>query len=149
VPQTVEPDEPARPAAEAAPVGESSAPVPGRAVAGITPDFLRLLYQGARKINPKAAAFVNGSCDVVAWETPRLTLGVYDSHKFVVDKLMAQDSRQVIETAAAELLGSPVQLVCIVIERPPRERPAPAAEPRGGHLVEAARQMGAQPIGKQ
>ncbi len=114
------------------------------------PDFVRQLYQAARPINFRAAAFVNGSCEVVSWEAPKLTLGVFESHKFALDKLMLPEIRQVIESAAAGLLGSPVQLTCVVVERKPRET-APAAppngEPRGGHLIEAARQMGAQPIG--
>ncbi len=138
----------AKPAADDRPAVAATVVGPPAGDTGLPADFVRQLYMTARKTNPKLAAFVNGSCDVAGWDPPRLTLGVFEHMKFVVDKLAAPEAKQLIEAAASELIGSPVQIVCVIMERKAREQAPPSGEaPRGGHLIEAARQMGAQPIG--
>ncbi|MCC6382194.1 MAG: hypothetical protein IT304_06770 [Dehalococcoidia bacterium] len=58
---------------------------------------------------------------------------------------IASEGRALVEQQAAEILGRPVQLEVRQIER--RENARPAA--RRGHLAEAARALGAIPVGKE
>jgi hypothetical protein len=57
---------------------------------------------------------------------------------------VANDFRSLVEEQAAQLLQRPVRLKVRQIERTAPARRAP----RSGHLVEAARAIGAVPVGK-
>ena len=103
--------------------------------------FLKELYHRCRMANPLLAAWLNGSCDVVSMEGDRLELGFYRQlHMQKVDT----DCRVLVEQVAEELLGRPVTLAVSQLERTPQTQ----RQPRGGHLVEAARAIGATPVRK-
>ena len=101
--------------------------------------FLRELYERCKMTQPTLAAWLNGSCEVLAMEGDELKLGFY--HPIHMQKI-ANDGRTLVEQKAEELLQRPVTLS---VER--IERTAPARRPaRGGHLAAAAREMGARPV---
>jgi len=101
--------------------------------------FLRELYERCRMSQPTLAAWLNGSCEVIAMDGDELKLGFY--HPMHMQKV-ANDARTLVEQKAEELLQRPVTLS---VER--IERSAPATRPaRGGHLAKAAREMGAKPV---
>lgn len=61
------------------------------------------------------AAFLNGSCHVVSWQDGILTLGFYQEfHRGKTETV----ARKEVEDAAAELLGAPVSLRCIIAAKP-------------------------------
>ncbi len=101
--------------------------------------FLRELYERCRMTQPALAAWLNGSCEVLAMDGEELKLGFY--HPIHMQKI-ANDGRTLVEQKAEELLKRPVTLA---VER--IERRAPATRPaKGGHLAAAAREMGARPV---
>ena len=101
--------------------------------------FLRELYDRCKLSQPSLAAWLNGSCEVLAITDKVLQLGFY--HPIHMDKI-ANDGRTLVEQKAEELLDHPVTLLVKRIERT-----APATRPaKGGHLAEAAREMGAKPV---
>ncbi len=101
--------------------------------------FLRELYERCKMTQPTLAAWLNGSCEVIAMDGDELKLGFY--HPIHMQKI-ANDGRTLVEQKAEELLQRPVTLS---VER--IERSAPASRPaRGGHLAQAAREMGAKPV---
>ncbi len=101
--------------------------------------FLRELYERCKMTQPTLAAWLNGSCEVIAMDGDELKLGFY--HPIHMQKI-ANDGRTLVEQKAEELLQRPVTLS---VER--IERTAPASRPaRGGHLAAAAREMGARPV---
>ncbi len=101
--------------------------------------FLRELYERCRMTQPALAAWLNGSCEVLAMDGEELKLGFY--HPIHMQKI-ANDGRTLVEQKAEELLKRPITLA---VER--IERSAPASRPaRGGHLAAAAREMGAKPV---
>ena len=101
--------------------------------------FLRELYERCRMAQPALAAWLNGSCEVLAMDGDVLQLGFY--HPIHMQKV-ANDGRTLVEQKAEELLERPVTLLVKRIERT-----APASRPaKGGHLAAAAREMGAKPV---
>ena len=102
--------------------------------------FLDELYTRCKMAQPTLAAWLNGSCEVLAMDGDELRLGFY--HPIHLQKI-DNDGRTLVEQKAGELLKRPVTLA---VER--IEKAAPARPPaRGGHLAEAARAMGATPVG--
>jgi DNA polymerase III subunit gamma/tau len=103
--------------------------------------FLKELYQRCRMVNPPQAAWLNGSCEVVAMDDAELELGFYlPLHMDKVDK----DCRTLVEQQAEALLKRPMTLKVTKIERSAGTK----AAPKGGHLAEAARTLGATPVRK-
>ena len=122
-------------------VGESPVSIPADAPLSREERFLKDLYNRCRIVNVPLASWLNGSCEVVSMEGEELELGFY---KPVHMNKVSTDCRALVEEQAAELLGRPVTLKVRLIERAATQRRAP----KGGHLVEAARAMGAMPVGK-
>jgi hypothetical protein len=75
------------------------------------------LRPAARKRMVKLDGYLNGVCHAVSWEDGVLTLGFYEDafHKQQVEQ--AANKRQ-YEEIASELLGAPVTLRCIIVEKP-------------------------------
>jgi len=106
--------------------------------------FLRDLYNRCSMVNISKAAFINGSCEVVAISDDAVTLGFYwPMHMQKVDR----DCRDLIEEQASALLGRPVRLSVELIERDSQSKTRAAAA-RSGHLAAAARALGATPVRK-
>ncbi len=121
----------------------------GDAPATIPPDtplsreerFMRELYNRCKIVDVRASAWLNGSCEVVSMDGDELELGFYSP---VHMNKVATDCRALVEEHAAALLGRPVLLKVKLVQK----AAAPRRLPRGGHLVEAARALGATPVGK-
>jgi DNA polymerase-3 subunit gamma/tau len=100
-------------------------------------DLLTRVRAALRESDRKLDGLLNGSCEVVSSEGEKVVLGFF--HTFHLERAEYGSNKQALEKAFSAELGRPVK---ISLEHTPRE---PRAEkPKGGHLVEAARQMGAK-----
>jgi len=152
--QTPQPPKPAAPAGEgereppraAAPAGEGesqpaeAAPAPATTAAD---DLLQRLRRTCKEVDHRVAAYLNGTCEVKSLENGVLVLAFYQQSNFHKGKIETPDNRRIVEEAASQLVGQPITLECTVCER---QRAEGKPSMRGGHLVQAARQMGARPV---
>jgi len=106
-------------------------------------DVLQRIRLACKQVDHRVAAYLNGTCEVQSLENGVLVLAFYKHFAFHREKTEAPASRRVVEEAASRLLGQSITLECTVCERQ-RAEGKPAM--RGGHLVQAARQMGARPV---
>jgi DNA polymerase III subunit gamma/tau len=110
--------------------------------AGPEQRFLRELYDRCSMVDITKAARINGSCEVLEMEGEVLRLGFYyPVHMQKVDA----DCRSLIEEQASAILGRAVRLEVELLDRQKQEN---SGGPRGGHLADAARELGAIPVGK-
>jgi DNA polymerase III subunit gamma/tau len=118
-----------------------SGPRPDDAALSREERFLQELRQACRLQSPQLAGWLNDSCKVLALDDEVLELGFWSKmHMEKVDTAV----RPLIEQQAERLLHHPVTLKVSITEREQVQRRAP----RGGHLAEAAKALGAVPIGK-
>jgi DNA polymerase-3 subunit gamma/tau len=136
--------EPAKPAA---PSGEGeSQPVEaarGEATTTAADDVLQRVRLACKKVDHRVAAYLNGTCEVKSLENGVLVLAFYQQFGFHREKIETPANRRIVEEAASRLLGQTITLECTVCER---QRPEGRPSMRGGHLVQAAREMGARPV---
>lgn len=104
--------------------------------------FLKDLYSRCSMVSTSQAAWINGSCEVLGMDEQTVRLGFYwPMHMQKVDV----DCRELVEGQASELLGRKVRIeVQLLDKKAPQGRKAS----KGGHLAEAAKALGATPIGK-
>ena len=120
---------------------------PAASVSSDTPlsreeQFMKDLYESCRMVNPRLAGWLNGSCEVLSMDGDELELGFYVSmHMQKVDT----DCRSLVEQQAEVILKRPVQLRVRQVDKDTQAKRAP----KRGHLAEAARSMGATPVGKE
>ncbi len=103
--------------------------------------FARDLYENCKMVNPSLAMWLNGSFEILAMDGDFLELGF--QRKMPMDKVDTA-CRSMVEEQATALLGRPMKLKVTHMETaasPKRETPR-------GHLAEAARALGATPVGK-
>jgi DNA polymerase III subunit gamma/tau len=131
-PESAEPVEPA-PVAEAS----SATPVSSRAEASL----LDQVRQACKDSDRQLSGLLNGSCEVRSVDGDVVTLGFY--HTFHLERIESGPLAKRLEEMFSTVLARPVKLA---FEHAPRERVA-STSPKGGHLVQAARELGAQPIG--
>lgn len=124
-----------RAAAPAAPTVASNAPLSDEE------RFARDLYEHCKMINPSLAMWLNGSFDILAMDGDVLELGF--QRKMPMDKVDTA-CRTMVEEQATALLGRPIKLKVTHME----QSSAPKRETPRGHLAEAARALGATPVGK-
>lgn len=148
---------PAEAAAEGAPssgdapmaAGEPGAGPPGE------DDFLRRLRLACKEVDHRvagdktpreapgqAAAYLNGTCELQSLENGVLVLAFYQLFSLHKQKIETPPYRRIVEEAASKLTGQAVTLECTLSGQ---ARP-PGPVRSGGHLVQAARQMGARPV---
>lgn len=103
--------------------------------------FMKDLYDRCKMANMRLGAWLNGSCEVISITDDELALGFFrTTHMQKVDT----DCRTLVEQQAEEMLGHKVRLTVRLIEGGQQvKRPA-----RSGHLAEAAKALGATPVGK-
>ncbi|MGH2633023.1 MAG: hypothetical protein ACRDG3_06400, partial [Tepidiformaceae bacterium] len=106
--------------------------------------FLRDRYERCKMINVRMAGYLNGSCEVISMDGEELELGFY--YPFHQQKVES-DGRVVIEQQAEVILGRPVRLKTRLVDRDGAA--APRKAPKGGHLAEAAKSIGAIPVAKE
>jgi DNA polymerase-3 subunit gamma/tau len=120
---------------------EAAPAIPADAPLSAQERFMRDLYNRCRLIHVQNGAWLNGSYEVLSMEGDELSLGFYSPTHM---NKVATDLRAMVEEQASGLLGRPVRLKVSLVEKAAQKRRAP----KGGHLVEAARAMGATPVGK-
>ena len=69
-----------------------------------------------KPVNGGLAAVVNGSCHAVSWEDGVLTLGF--TSEFHKGKVSDSKNRPIYEQVAAQILGAPVAIRCIIAPKP-------------------------------
>ena len=127
--------QPVRPAA-------SQSVTPAGAPLSTEERFSRDLYEHCKMINPSLAMWLNGSFEVIELDGDVLHLGF--QRKMPMDKVDTA-CRSMVEEQAAAILGRTVTLKVSLVEQASQPR---RATPRG-HLAEAARAIGATPVGKE
>jgi len=137
-----------RPPKPTAPSAEGGGPPPEAAPAAATTapaedDLLQRIRLACKEVDHRLAAYLNGTCEVKSLENGVLVLAFYQQFGLHREKIETPAGRRIVEEAASRLLGQTITLECTVCERQTAEgRPSM----RGGHLVQAARQMGARPV---
>ncbi len=91
------------------------------------------LRQLARPRSVKLDALLNGSCEAVSWQDGVLTLGFFED-KFHKKGVEDSANRRTYEELAAEILGAPVSIRCIIAPKPAR---AMSKSPLVQHAVQA------------
>jgi len=92
----------------------------------------RQLRPAARQKSVKLDGLLNGACHAVSWQDGVLTLGFFED-KFHKKGVEDAQNRRVYEELAAEILGAPVSIRCIVAPRPAK---ALSKSPLVQHAVE-------------
>jgi DNA polymerase-3 subunit gamma/tau len=125
-------------------VGKSSSsdPAPAaateRPAAAVAGDLLTRVRAALRETDKPLDALLNGSCEVLSSEGDKVVLGFF--HTFHLERAESGATKKALEAAFSAAVGHEVT---IKLEHAPRERP-PAGERKGGHLVQAARELGAR-----
>jgi DNA polymerase-3 subunit gamma/tau len=135
------------PAAQAAdegslPPAESSSGTGEPAPGAQGEDFLRRLRLTCKEIDHRVAGYLNGTCELQSLENGVLVLAFYQLFSLHKEKIEAPAYRRIVEEAASKLTGQAVTVECTLGGQ---ARP-PGPVKSGGHLVQAARQMGARPV---
>jgi hypothetical protein len=130
-----------RSAQGARPAAQPAATTPANSPLSVQERFARDLYEHCKMINPSLAMWLNGSFEVLQMDGDILELGF--QRKMPMDKVDTA-CRAMVEEQTEALLGRKVTLKVTLLEQSAR----PKRETQKGHLAEAARAMGATPIGK-
>jgi DNA polymerase III subunit gamma/tau len=129
----------AAPASEK-PVEVAGAPPATPVSSGAEASLLDQVRQACKDSDRQLSGLLNGSCEVRSVDGDVVTLGFY--HTFHLERIESGPLAKRLEEMFSTVLGRPVTLA---FEHAPRERVASTS--KGGHLVQAARELGAQPIG--
>jgi len=135
------PPKAAAPADEGESQPAEAAPATGATTAD--DDLLQRLRLACKAVDHRVAAYLNGTCEIKSLENGVLVLAFYQHFDFHRQKIETPDNRRVVEEAASRLMGQTITLECTVCEH---QRAEGKPSLRGGHLVQAARQMGARPV---
>ncbi|MGQ9572493.1 MAG: DNA polymerase III subunit gamma/tau [Dehalococcoidia bacterium] len=137
--------QPPRPVAAPSVEGESQVTeaAPAAAPPTAADDLLQRIRLACKKVDHRVSALLNGTCEVKSLENGVLVLAFYQHSGFHKEKIEMPANRRIVEEAASRLLGQAITLECTVCEH---QRPEGKPAMRGGHLVQAARQMGARPV---
>ena len=101
--------------------------------------LLDKVRQASKDTDKQLSGLLNGSCEVKSEEAEVVTLGFF--HTFHLERIESGPYAQRLEELFSSVLGRKVR---IVFEHAPRERVATSS--KGGHLVQAAHELGARPI---
>ena len=112
-PATDPPEEATAPATAPTAIPGALAPVPASGLSTI----VQQLRQAARPRSVKLDALLNGSCEAVSWQDGVLTLGFFED-KFHKKGVEETATRKIYEELAAQILGAPVAIRCIIAQRP-------------------------------
>ncbi len=103
-------------------------------------DLVEQVRQACKETDKQLAALLNGSCEVKSLEGDLLTLGFY--HTFHLERIENGPYARRLEELFAAVLSRKVK---VAYAHSPRA--ATPGRMTGGHLVQAARELGAKPIG--
>jgi len=118
----------------------AAGPSTGSGQAG-PPGLLTRVREACGDSDKQLAALLNASCEVKSLEGDVLTVGFY--HTFHLERMEAGGYGARLGELASQVLG---RAVSVALVHSPR-RPEPG-KIKGGHLVQAARELGAKPIEK-
>ncbi|MEE8347314.1 MAG: hypothetical protein V3S20_08210, partial [Dehalococcoidia bacterium] len=93
-----------------------------------------------KESDKQLAALLNASCEVKSLEGDVLILGFY--HTFHLERMEAGSYADRLNEVLSQVLGKPIKVELVHSPR----KPTPG-KIKGGHLVQAARELGAKPIG--
>jgi DNA polymerase-3 subunit gamma/tau len=124
-------------------------PAPAKAtspatVAAPSDDLLERVRQSLKEPEKQLSALLNGSCELKSSEGETVVLGFY--HTFHLERIERGGYKGKLEEAFFIALG---RKVTVVYEHSPQERAAGDKQRTGGHLVQAAREMGARAVPRQ
>ena len=123
----------------------SPAGVPPGPSAGSGQDLLARVReacrQAAKQGDKQLDAILNASCEVKSLEGDVLTVGFY--HTFHLERMEAGGYAARLGELASQMLGRPLSVT--LMHSPRRSEPGKI---KGGHLVQAARELGAKPVEK-
>jgi DNA polymerase-3 subunit gamma/tau len=130
---------------EAAPSAEQAQPPSGPPSADLARVQARWqeIYQLTRKINFKAGALLNSGCAIIAVDNGAVVFGL--RHESLAEKMNSGDGGaylQALREAVQQVMGQGYDIRCVF--DPQAATPRSAAGASGGHLVQAAREMGAR-----
>jgi DNA polymerase-3 subunit gamma/tau len=145
-PDAAEENEPGSPPAGVPPDPSSSSGQAPSSSSGQAPSSAsgQALLTQAREIckesDKQLAALLNASCEVKSLEGDVLILGFY--HTFHLERMEAGSYADRLNEVLSQVLGKPIKVELVHSPR----KPTPG-KIKGGHLVQAARELGAKPIG--
>jgi hypothetical protein len=130
---------------EAAPSAEQAQPPSGPPSADLARVQARWqeIYQLTRKINFKAGALLNSGCAIIAVDNGAIVFGL--RHEHLAEKMNSGEDGaylQALREAVQQIIGGEYDIRCVF--DPQAATPRSAAGASGGHLVQAAREMGAR-----
>jgi DNA polymerase III gamma/tau subunit len=136
---------PVEAAVEAAPGAEQAQPPSGPPSADLARVQARWqeIYQLTRKINFKAGALLNSGCAITAVDNGTIIFGL--RHESLAEKMNSGDGGaylQALREAVQQVMGQEYDIRCVF--DPQAATPRSASGASGGHLVQAAREMGAR-----
>ena len=127
---------------EGAEAAGAEPPAAEAAVAGVPSGLLAKVREACKESDKQLAALLNQSCEVTALEGETLTLGFY--HTFHLERVEAGGYADRLGELLSQALGRTVR---VELAHAPRRREP--GKVKSGHLVEAARELGAKPIGQE
>jgi DNA polymerase-3 subunit gamma/tau len=132
-------------AVEAAPSAEQAQPPSGPPSADLARVQARWqeIYQLTRKINFKAGALLNSGCAIIAVDNGAIVFGL--RHEHLAEKMNSGEDGaylQALREAVQQIIGGEYDIRCVF--DPQAATPRSATGASGGHLVQAAREMGAR-----
>jgi DNA polymerase-3 subunit gamma/tau len=133
---------PSKARAEAPPAGGQAAPrIPADAPLTAQERFARELYDLCKVENARLAMWLGSKFEVLQMDGEVVELGF--ERPMPMEKVLA--GKAIVEGIASRVLGRTVTLSVKLLEGPTQ----PTRETRRGHLAEAARAIGATPVGKE
>ncbi len=132
--------EPPRAEEEAAPAVDPAQAVPA-ALQGET-GLVEQVRLACKETDKQLSALLNGSCEVTSLEGDTLTLGFY--HTFHLERAESEPNARKLAALFSRAAGRDLKLA---FAHTPRARPE--GQQVGGHLVQAARELGAKPVARQ
>jgi len=102
------------------------------------------IYAQARTLNHRTGALLNSGCDIIGISDEEIVFGFrFDVH---VDKVNTSENLAALQSAVDGVLGPGHRVRCVAA---PNLKEWRAPQGRGGHLIQAAREMGARVISEQ
>ena len=121
--------------------GSPSPDSSGQPAMGKDQALLARIRDVCKESDKQLAALLNASCEVTSLEDDVLTLGFY--HTFHLERMEAGSYANRLSELLSQELGKPMTVK--LIHSPRRSTPGKV---KSGHLVQAAQELGAKPIGK-
>ena len=131
----------AAPPAPASTAGDGDEPAVQTPSTGGDGDLIDRVRGVCNEADKQLSALLNGSCEITSTEGDTVVMGFY--HTFHLERIENGPFSQRLHELFSQVLGKTVDVKFEHVQRQAEERPKPS----GGHLVQAARELGARPKG--